>query len=57
MSLVPALEKQRQADLSEFEDSLVCRVSSRTARTVTQRNPISKNKQTKQTNKQIKNNS
>jgi hypothetical protein len=36
--------------ISEFEDSLVYRVSSRTAR-ATQRNPVSKN-QNKQTNKQ-----
>jgi hypothetical protein len=43
---VPALRKQRQADLCEFEASLVYRVSSRTAK-VTQRNPVSK-----QTNKQ-----
>jgi hypothetical protein len=35
--------------ISEFEASLVYRVSSRTART-TQRNPVSKNKQTKCTN-------
>ena len=36
-------------DLCEFEASLVYRVRSRTARAVTQRNPVSKNK-----NKQIK---
>jgi hypothetical protein len=37
--------------ISEFEASLVYRVSSRTARVI-QRNPVSKNKQTnKQTNK------
>jgi hypothetical protein len=47
MSLIPALGRQ----ISEFEASLVYRVSSRTAR-ATQRNPVSKNKQTnKQTNK------
>jgi hypothetical protein len=40
--------------ISEFEASLVYRVSSRTARD-TQRNPVLKNKQTsKQTNKQTK---
>jgi hypothetical protein len=44
--------------ISEFEASLVYRVSSRTAR-ATQRNPVSKNKQTnkkpkQQTNKQKK---
>jgi hypothetical protein len=50
--LIPALGRQRQED-SEFEASLVYRVSSRTAR-ATQRNPVSKNK-TKQ-NKQTKKN-
>ena len=38
--LIPALGKQRQEDLCEFEDSLVYRVSFRTAR-ATQRNPVS----------------
>jgi hypothetical protein len=37
--------------ISEFEASLVYKVSSRTARG-TQRNPVSKNQRTKQTNKQ-----
>jgi hypothetical protein len=41
----------RGRQISEFEASLVYRVSSRTAR-ATQRNPVSKNKQT---NKQTKN--
>jgi hypothetical protein len=36
--LIPALWKQRQADLCEFEASLIYRVSSRTAR----RNPVQK---------------
>jgi hypothetical protein len=36
--------------ISEFEASLVYKVSSRTARVI-QRNPASKNKQKKQTNK------
>jgi hypothetical protein len=40
--LIPALGRQRQVDLSEFRDSLVYQVSSRTAR-ATQRNPVSKN--------------
>ena len=40
--LIPALGRQRQADLSEFKASLVYNGSSRTARTVTQRNPVSK---------------
>ena len=34
-------------DLIDFEASLGYRASSRTTRTVTQRNPVSKNKQTK----------
>ena len=42
--LIPALREQRQVDLCEPEGSLVYRVSSRTARTVTQRNPFSENK-------------
>ena len=46
MNLIPALRKQRQVDFCEFKASLVYRVSSRTARTVSQRNPVSKNKQT-----------
>jgi hypothetical protein len=42
----------RGRQISEFEASLVYKVSSRTARAI-QRNPVSKNKQTnKQTNKQ-----
>jgi hypothetical protein len=40
-SLILALRRQRQADLSEFEASLVYKVSSTTAR-ATQRNPVSK---------------
>jgi hypothetical protein len=39
--LIPAFWRQRQA-ISEFEASLVYKVSSRTAR-ATQRNPVSKN--------------
>jgi hypothetical protein len=42
----------RDRQFSEFEASLVYRVSSRTAR-ATQRNPVSKNKQTKQNKKEI----
>ena len=38
LAIIPALERQRQAHLCEFESSLVYGVSSRTAR-VTQRNP------------------
>ena len=48
MPLIPALGRQ----ISEFEASLVYKVSSRTARPI-QRNPVSKNKN-KQTNKQNK---
>jgi hypothetical protein len=43
--LIPALGRQRQG-ISEFEASLVYKVSSRTAR-ATQRNPVSKNKNNK----------
>ena len=39
MSLIPALGRQRQVDLSEFEASLVYKVSSRTAR-ATERSPF-----------------
>jgi hypothetical protein len=52
MPLIPAIGRQRQTDfwISEFEVSLVYRVSSRTAR-ATQRNPVSKNKTNKQQTK------
>ena len=40
MPLIPALRKQRQADLSEFEASLVYIASFKTARAI-QRNPVS----------------
>ena len=43
--LIPALRRQRQADLSEFEASLVYRASSRTARTVKQRKSCFRRKQ------------
>ena len=42
MSLIPALGRQRQADIIEFEASLVYRMSSRTGSNATQRNPVSK---------------
>jgi hypothetical protein len=48
-SLIPAIRRQRQADLCEFKASLIYRVSSRIARD-TARNHVSKNK----TNEQIK---
>jgi hypothetical protein len=47
--LISALRSKKQADLCEFEANPVYKVSFRTSRTVTQRNPVSK---TKQTNKQ-----
>ena len=46
MALNPALGRQRQADLNEFVTSLVYKGSPRTAKVVTWRNPVSKNKQT-----------
>ena len=39
MPLVPELRRQRKMDLCEFQDSLVYRGSSRTAR-ATKRNPV-----------------
>jgi hypothetical protein len=41
MPLIPALGREKQEDLCEFEASLVYRASSRIAR-ATQRNPASK---------------
>ena len=46
MPLIPAIRRQRQVGLCEFEASLVYRVSSRTDSIVTG-NPVSRNKQTK----------
>jgi hypothetical protein len=40
--LIQALERQRQADLSEFQASLVYGASSKTARDIVQRNHVSK---------------
>jgi hypothetical protein len=51
MPLIPALGRQRQG-ISEFEASLVYRVSYRTAR-ATQRNPVSKKKKKKKDNTHI----
>ena len=48
MPLIPALRRQRQADLCEIKDRLVYRASARTGSKATQRKPVSKNK-TKQT--------
>ena len=50
MPLIPALGRQRK-QISEFEASLVYRMSSRTAR-ATQRNPVSKNLKKKKKTKQ-----
>ena len=47
--LITALGRQRQTDLCKFETSLVYKANSRTARAVTQRNPV-----LKQTNRQTK---
>ena len=44
--LIPAVGRQKQADLCELEASLVYKANSRTARTVPQKSPVSKNKQT-----------
>ena len=46
-----AFGRQRQVDLSEFEGSLVYIASSRTAKTVTQRNHHVSKTKNKQTNK------
>ena len=40
--MIPALGRQRQADLCEFETSLVYRASSMTGSKATQRNSVSK---------------
>ena len=48
MPLIPALGRQRQADLCEFEASLVYKVSFRIVRAVTQRNPVLKNQKQQQ---------
>ena len=45
MSLIPAPERQRQANLCEFETSQIYRISSRTDSKATQRNPVLTNKQ------------
>jgi hypothetical protein len=53
MILIPGLGRQGRR-ISEFEASLVCRVSSRTDR-ATQRNPVSKNPPKKKIKKRRKN--
>ena len=47
MPLIAAFGRQRKADLREFQASLVYKATSMITRTVTQRNPVSKNKQKK----------
>ena len=55
MPLIPALSRQKQVDLCEFKTSLVYRVSSRTAKTASQRSLVSKNKtKNRKQNKQTK---
>ena len=44
--MIPALGRKRQAGISEFEASLVYKVSSRVARAI-QRNPVLKKTKTK----------
>lgn len=52
MPLIPALGRQRQADLCEFEACLVYRARPRTGSKATQLNPVSENQNKKQkTNK------
>ena len=45
MPLIPTYRRQRQVDLFEFKASLVYKVSSRTANAITQRSPVSKEKE------------
>jgi hypothetical protein len=54
MLLIPALRRQKQADLCEFEASLVYKMNSRTARAV-HRNHILENKKIKINEKNLKN--
>ena len=49
MLLILALRRQKQVDLCEFEASLTYKVSSRTARAVTEGNPVSKKTKNKTT--------
>jgi hypothetical protein len=53
MPLIPALRRQRQVDLCDFETSLVYKSSSRTVRVVTQRNPVSETISTIINNKKL----
>ena len=47
--VVVMVGRQRQADLCKFKVNLFYKSSSRVARDVTQRNPVSNNKQTRKT--------
>lgn len=49
MPLIPVLRKQRQADFCEFETSLLYKNSSRIAKAVTHRNPVSRNQKKNRT--------
>ena len=54
MPLIPALGRQKWADLCEFKVSLVYRASSKTARTVLHRETVSQtNKQKKGSSQQL----
>ena len=53
MPLIPALGRQRQVELCEFEASLVYRVSSRIAR-ATQRNPVLRKKKKEKKKEELK---
>ena len=55
MPLIPALGRQRQVDLCEFEVSLVSRASARIGSKSTQRNPVSKKKKKRKEKKRKKN--
>ncbi|MGE9501762.1 hypothetical protein ACQP3D_25510, partial [Escherichia coli] len=50
MPLIPALGRQRQVNLCEFEASLLSRVSARIGFKATQRNPVLKRQTTTTTN-------
>jgi hypothetical protein len=52
--LIPALERQKQADLYDFEASMVYKGSSKTARAVIQENLASKNQKRKKVRKKKK---
>jgi hypothetical protein len=55
MSVIPAGGRQRQADLWEFKDSLVYRVTTRTARATQKRKHcLNKTKTNKKTQNQTK---